>query len=53
MSAEIQNATDEPIQLVPGSGGIFEIRKDGKLLWKKERGGPFPAEGEAARLFRT
>jgi len=53
VSAEIEKVTDEPIKLIPGGGGIFEIRKNGKLLWKKDRGGPFPAEGEAARLFAT
>ena len=53
MSAEIAVVTDEPIKLIPGGGGIFEIRRAGKLLWKKDRSGPFPAEGEAACLFET
>lgn len=39
------------VTLVGGGGGIFEIRRDGELLWKKERGGAFPGEGEAAALF--
>ncbi|MCP5536187.1 MAG: hypothetical protein H7A51_08110 [Akkermansiaceae bacterium] len=51
MSAEIREATGAEVLLVGGSGGIFEIRNDGKLLWKKERGGSFPSEGEAAALF--
>ncbi len=51
MSAEIKKVTDEGVTLVGGRGGIFEIRRDGDVIWKKERGGPFPAEGEAARLF--
>jgi len=52
VSAEIKKVTDEPIELIAGGGGIFEIRKDGKLLWKKKSGGPFPAPGEAAKLFQ-
>lgn len=51
MSAEIQEATGQEVNLIGGGGGIFEIRKDGELLWKKERGGAFPADGEGAALF--
>lgn len=51
MSAEIKESTGREVKLIGGSGGIFEIREDGKLLWKKERGGEFPADGEGAALF--
>ena len=51
MSAEIKEATGEDVDLIGGGGGIFEIRKDGEVLWKKERGGSFPADGEGAVLF--
>lgn len=51
MSAEIKQVTDVEITLIEGGGGIFEIRQDDKLLWKKTQSGVFPAEGEAAALF--
>lgn len=51
MSAEIKESTGNDVTLIGGGGGIFEIRQDGELLWKKERGGSFPEEGEAAALF--
>ena len=51
MSAEIKAATGEDVKLIAGSGGIFEIRKHGHLLWKKQRGGAFPKAGEAKALF--
>jgi len=51
VSAEISGATGKEVNLIGGGGGIFEIRMDGKILWKKVRSGPFPAEGEAAALF--
>ena len=52
MSAEIKTVTEEEITLIPGQGGIFEIRKNGHVLFKKERTGGFPFEGEASALFR-
>lgn len=30
------------VALVPGTGGIFEIRLDGELLWERKRDGGFP-----------
>ena len=30
------------VTLVPGTGGIFEIRLDGELIWERKRDGGFP-----------
>jgi len=30
------------VALVPGSGGVFEIRVDDALVWSRERDGGFP-----------
>ena len=30
------------VTLVPGTGGIFEIRVDGALIWERKRDGGFP-----------
>ena len=30
------------VVLVPGTGGIFEIRLDGELIWERKRDGGFP-----------
>nr|MDT0661620.1 SelT/SelW/SelH family protein [Micromonospora sp. DSM 115978] len=39
------------VALVPGTGGVFEIRLDGELVWsRKERG--FPDLAELKRLVR-
>jgi selenoprotein W-related protein len=35
------------VTLVPGTGGIFEIRLDGELIWERRRDNGFP---DAARL---
>jgi selT/selW/selH-like putative selenoprotein len=30
------------VTLVPGTGGVFEIRIDGELIWDRRRDGGFP-----------
>jgi selT/selW/selH-like putative selenoprotein len=30
------------VALLPGTGGIFEIRIDGELIWERKRDGGFP-----------
>ena len=30
------------VALVPGTGGIFEIRVEGELVWERKRDGGFP-----------
>ncbi len=30
------------VTLIPGTGGIFEIRLDGDLIWERKRDGGFP-----------
>lgn len=30
------------VALLPGTGGIFEIRVDGELVWERKRDGGFP-----------
>ncbi len=51
MSAEIKNKTGVDPLLTPGSGGIFDVKQDGKLLFSKHRLGRFPNDGEIAELF--
>ncbi len=41
------------ITLVPdGSGGLFEVRVDGELLWSRKEQGRFPDIAELKRLVR-
>lgn len=35
------------VALIPGTGGVFEIRCDGAVIWERKRDGGFP---DAARL---
>jgi selenoprotein W-related protein len=40
------------VVLVPRSGGIFEVRADGDLLWSREARGRFPELKELKQLIR-
>ena len=37
--------------LIPGSGGIFEVKKEGLVIFSKHKLGRFPREGEIAQLL--
>jgi selT/selW/selH-like putative selenoprotein len=34
------------VQLIESGGGVFEVRKDGKLIFSKKAVGRFPSEKE-------
>ncbi|GLQ55929.1 SelT/SelW/SelH family protein [Devosia nitrariae] len=40
------------VTLVPGTGGIFEIRIDGELVWERKRDGGFPDVRRLKQLVR-
>jgi selenoprotein W-related protein len=40
------------VALVPGSGGIFEVRLDGGLLWNKKQAGRYPEPKEIKQAIR-
>ncbi len=40
------------VRLIPGTGGIFEIRLDGDLIWERKRDGGFPDVKQLKQLVR-
>jgi selenoprotein W-related protein len=40
------------LALVPGSGGVFEVRAGGELLWSRAERGRFPDIAELKQLVR-
>ncbi|WP_111428908.1 SelT/SelW/SelH family protein [Rhodobacteraceae bacterium DSL-40] len=40
------------VTLVPGTGGIFEIRIDGELIWERKRDGGFPDVKRLKQMVR-
>lgn len=40
------------VALVPGTGGVFEVRLDGEVLWNKKEAGRYPEPKEIKQLIR-
>jgi selenoprotein W-related protein len=40
------------VALLPGSGGVFEIRVEGELIWSRKEQGRFPEAKEVKQLVR-
>ena len=40
------------LALVPGTGGVFELRLDGEAIWSREARAGFPDLAELKRLVR-
>jgi selenoprotein W-related protein len=40
------------VALVPGTGGVFDVRLDGELLWSRKENGGFPDLAALKRLVR-
>lgn len=39
-------------RLIAGSGGVFEVMVDGRLVFSKKEAGRFPEPGEIAGMLR-
>ena len=51
VSAEIEDLTGHITTLNPGSGGVFDIRCDGEIIFSKFETKRFPDAGEMAELL--
>lgn len=40
------------VTLVPGTGGVFEIRLDGEVIWERKRDGGFPDAKRLKQMVR-
>jgi selenoprotein W-related protein len=52
LAAELKSALPDRvrnIQLIKGSGGVFEVRNGEQVLFSKRQLGRFPEEGELVR----
>jgi selenoprotein W-related protein len=44
---------DVEIELIPSSGGVFEVSLDGQLLFSKQKTGRFPEQKEVDEMMAT
>jgi selenoprotein W-related protein len=40
------------VALIPGSGGIFEVRLNGEVIWNKKQQGRFPEPKDVKQIIR-
>lgn len=52
MAAEIQSVLGVEPELIPGKGGIFDVKADGKLVFSKHAVGRFPESGEVLAALK-
>ncbi len=52
VAAEVKAALGIEATLVRGSGGVFQVRKDGAVVYDKADLHRFPEDGEVTRLLR-
>jgi selenoprotein W-related protein len=41
------------VELIPGTGGIFEVELNGENIFSKEHAGRFPEENEIESMLET
>jgi len=52
VAAELKQAFGAQAKLVEGSGGVFDVTVDGRLVYSKDKTGRFPDEGEVVALLQ-
>ena len=52
MAEELKKESGSDAKLIPGSGGIFDVIVDGKMIFSKYKTGHFPGPGEVAGLLK-
>jgi selT/selW/selH-like putative selenoprotein len=51
LAAELESNLDETSHLVQSHGGIFEVERDGQLIFSKKTAGRFPMDGEVLQII--
>ncbi|MBD3226193.1 MAG: hypothetical protein GF313_15810 [Caldithrix sp.] len=52
MADEIKNSLPYAVNLIKGSGGIFDIYIDNDLIFSKHQSGRFPLDGEVVEALQ-
>ncbi|MBU3915386.1 Rdx family protein [bacterium] len=49
--AKIKEEVNITEKLIPSSGGVFEVKANGKLIFSKRRSGRFPEKDEIVKML--
>ena len=53
MSVELRNSFENVnVELVKGSGGVFDVQMNERIIFSKHIKGRFPYEGEITKLLK-
>jgi selT/selW/selH-like putative selenoprotein len=50
LAADLESTFQESSQLIQSSGGVFEIERDGQLIYSKKATSRFPEDGEVIAI---
>lgn len=53
MAAEIQDQFGVEPEMIRGSGGVFDVKVDGKLIYSKHETGRFPEHQEVLQQIES
>jgi selenoprotein W-related protein len=51
LAAEIEKRYGGKVELIKSDGGVFEVRRDGELIYSKKKMGRFPTTEEIFALL--
>jgi len=51
LEEELKKVSGVEVELIPSTGGVFEVTVDGKKIFSKKEINRFPEEGEIAGLL--
>ena len=52
MEEILRKELDATTELIPGSGGVFDIKVEGELVYSKFKTGRFPEPAEIVRMLK-
>lgn len=53
MAAELEVALGAKSELIESSGGVFEVERQGELIYSKKANGRFPEEKEVLKIIKA
>jgi len=53
LAEELKAIPDLELELIPGSGGVFDVNVEGDLLFSKHNTGRFPNLGEVTEKIES